>query len=284
LSDSETTSGESCRRQSRYADWRQGDFALCDGAKFFLHLGFNASPTDEALHSCDSGSVVPLLKTIKGLAVVSQSCDVVRDIATYEFVEVAPLMEVEAAELDNIKSRKKPRYVFIPGAGSSNLVADLGRAMTVEKRLLETWIRHPGCISDEDQLELAERFAARRMQFAFPDDFIKDVFSKCRDFIKAKAKADSQDGRALHKIDDIRVLALPDWGAERIELHFYFFVANATDVENEAIRSIVEKCVSKLRATSRFVGFSHQILTTADLRADEYLASARLDLDQASVI
>jgi hypothetical protein len=271
--------------QSRIRDWRQGDFTVSDSAKFFVYLGLRDTDEGDAVHSNDGGYVVPLVtNNSEGFVITSQSCDIVRPIDKYPFVEVAPLIRVNADHLEHVRRRKRPRYVLIPGAASRNLVADLGSSMTIEKALLETCERLPGCITDEEIFQVAECFAARRLQFAFPDDFVGPVFSRCRDFVRSKAGANSADGRGLARITEIRVLASPAWNANPVQLLFYFVVETALDTQDQSVRAVVDKIVAKIQPTGRFTQIDSQIVTLADMRADEYLATARIDLDQASLL
>jgi hypothetical protein len=266
---------------SVYIDWRQGDYATCAGARFFVFLGHGGSAED-ALFSNEQGAISAKVDDVQGLVVVSQSCDVVRDICDNPFVEVAPLTPVNPDIMEEVRRLKRPRYIYIPGAAKHGLVADLGRAMTIRKELLQTWTRQVGCDSDEQVITLQGNFAYRRLQFGFPAEFVS-FFSKCRELIKTKAKANSPDGHGLARVSEIRVLATPSWAAANVSLTFYFFVDSAADITNPEVVVMVNKCVAKLQPSAQFAKIEHIILTLADLTAAEYLAAPRLDLDQASI-
>lgn len=78
---------------------------------------------------------------------VTQTCDIVRSCAERPFIEVAPLVEVNEQLLYEIK-RCRPQFAYISGISQLNLVVDLDRVMTVEKAVVASWQRQPGCHND----------------------------------------------------------------------------------------------------------------------------------------
>lgn len=76
---------------------------------------------------------------VLGLALLSPTCDVVRDCAARPFVEVAPLVELEPHDVGEVERGHRPRHGYVPGLKSAGLVVDLDRVMTVEKAVVASW-------------------------------------------------------------------------------------------------------------------------------------------------
>lgn len=84
---------------------------------------------------------------VRGLVVVTQTCDILRTCSERPFVEVVPLKEVDETYLCQIQQSMRPQYAFIPGSAEYSLAADLDCVMTLEKAVVARWQRHPYCIS-----------------------------------------------------------------------------------------------------------------------------------------
>ena len=108
---------------------------------------------------------------VPGFIVVTQTCDIVRSRAERPFIELCPLVEVDADRLEEIKRCRRPAYAFVPQLSEKQLVADLDRVMTVVKDLVATWKRTPGWITDAEARAFALALSRKRARFAFPDDF-----------------------------------------------------------------------------------------------------------------
>jgi hypothetical protein len=113
--------------------WRQGDCVVGDD---WFTFRFNpASPlTSAAVEATGSGGDLADV-LVRGFAVITQTCDIVRRSAQRSFVEVCPLVEVSEAELGKIARCYLPQYLLVPGVADQRLVVDLDRSMTVEKGL-----------------------------------------------------------------------------------------------------------------------------------------------------
>lgn len=82
--------------------WRQGDFSLDSGLEFIYLAGTTRphSPVSgrSATPSGDGEAIEPnataVADEVRGLVVLSQTCDLVRGCRSRPFVEVAPLVEV----------------------------------------------------------------------------------------------------------------------------------------------------------------------------------------------
>ena len=89
------------RIEGALREWRQGDATL-DVGTFLVHLADKRTPlTADARDAVARGevdadeNVFEVLSPVKGLVVVSQSCDIVRKCSKSECVEVSPLVLIE---------------------------------------------------------------------------------------------------------------------------------------------------------------------------------------------
>src|SRR5690606_12574927 len=137
------------------------------------------------------------------------------------FVEACPLIEVSPKMLQEIERGRRPSYAFVPGLAANGLVADLDRVMTIEKSVVAKWDRVAGCDDDHQVRRLALALARKRLRFAFPDDFVA-LASKLTNRMSSKHAKDSNEGRALRALREIRVRAAPFWDADSVEITFLF--------------------------------------------------------------
>ena len=138
--------------------WRQGDVSLNAGLEF-LHLADLSRPHSPASmqmavslaeddEETEAGPT-PVLDTVRGMVMLSQTCDVTRRCRDRPFVEVSPLIEIPGREIEEIRRLKRPAFAYVPATAEDRLVADLDRTMTVEKALVAGWNRIPGWETNE---------------------------------------------------------------------------------------------------------------------------------------
>ena len=157
--------------------WRQGDITLDPGLEFVFLADLSHPHSPGSIHAVETDAgplldeTVPLLESVRGLAVLTQSCDVVRGCQDRPFVEVAPLVEVSADHMEDVRRLRRPRFAYCPATAREGLVVDLDRTMTVEKAVVAGWTRTPGCASDEQVKDFALALGRKRSRAAFPDDF-----------------------------------------------------------------------------------------------------------------
>lgn len=260
-------------------EWRQGDCVV--GEQWFLfRIDPTAPLTEEAEIAADDGADAAEA-AVRGLVVVTQTCDIVRGCAERPFVEVCPLVEVDEALMSQIERGGRPGYALVPGVAADHLVADLDRVMTVEKAVLAQWERTPGTHEDDDVRRLARALARKRARFAFPDDFVRLV-GKLRDRILAKHEKQSEEGEALRGLREIRVRADPSWDADKVEVMLWFIRAedDSTLVGTKAER-LLERWLDLVPSGGRF-HVDGVIQTLDDLTARDYVESDPLDLDHLS--
>jgi hypothetical protein len=262
------------------ANWRQGDCVL--GEHWFVHRVDLAIPlTDAGRHAAAASS--DLAETaVAGLVVVSQTCDIVRACKDRSFAEVSPLVEVSPQDLALITGKKRPSYALVPSLASQRLVADLDRTMTVEKPVIAGWIRVAGCRTDEEGRAFAEALARKRKRFAFPDDF-NALVRPLQARLVEKHGRDSDEGRSLRALREIRIQATPSWSAENINLMIWFIPYAENAVGTSLPTHIqLESWLKLIKPSGRFRRVHGQIETLERLRAVDYLASDLLDLDHLS--
>ncbi|MCZ7664822.1 MAG: hypothetical protein M5U22_18725 [Thermoleophilia bacterium] len=93
---------EACLRvDEAMSDWRQGDCLSAD--EWFVHRYDPDAPlTPESRDVASTGGYL-CESAVRGLMVATQTCDIVRPSSTRPFVEVVPLVEVDADHLEEIR-------------------------------------------------------------------------------------------------------------------------------------------------------------------------------------
>ena len=81
--------------------WRQGDCVL--GEHWFVFRASPDAPLTEDAAAAAEDSIDNAEGTVFGFAVVTQTCDIVRDCGERPFVEVCPLVEVDEDKLHKIE-------------------------------------------------------------------------------------------------------------------------------------------------------------------------------------
>lgn len=271
---------EAARIDAALQHWRQGDAAL--GERWFFHAADPAQALTPASADLEEPGVQVVESETFGLVVVSQTCDVVRGCVERPYVEVSPLVEVGVAAFAEIQRGRRPAYAAIPALTERRLVVDLDRVMTVEKALMADWVRTPGCTTDDEVRALSEALARKRRRFAFPDDFTAHV-SELRSRVTGKHARESEEGRALRGLREIRVRASPSWDAAPVELMFWF-IRNEEDAASMQMpwHEWLERWLELVPAHGRFVRVYGQVTSLERLTADEYVHSDPLDLDHLS--
>ena len=252
------------------------------GEHWFVHrFSLDKPLTAEAVHAAKEG--IDLAEAeVRGFVIVSQSCDIVRSPTERPFVEVAPLVAVDQAELRTIERGRRPQYAYVPGLRDQALVGDLDRVMTIEKAVMSHWPRVVGCTTDQETRDFASSLARKRARFAFPDDF-NAFANKLRSRMLGKHDRQSDEGAALRALREIRVRAAPSWDENPVEITFYFIRNESQlDFEGQSWDKLLKTWLSLVPATERFTPVEGQVTTLNDLTARDYVESDPLDLDHLS--
>lgn len=248
------------------AAWRQGDCVL--GDHWFV---WRVDDPEDSLREVQ----------VPGLVVVTQTCDIVRPCENRPFVELCPLVRVDASLLREVP--KRPGYALVPGLQTQGLVADLDRVMTAEKAVVARWARVAGCTTDEQMRRFALALARKRERFAFPDDFSALARRFQRRFAEKHDKK-TREGAGLRSIQEIRVQASPTWDADSVSL-FFWFIRHPGEAlaEAGALADRVDEWLALLRVEGRFTEVLGQVVGLEDMTAADYVGSDRLDLDHLSL-
>jgi hypothetical protein len=257
------------------ADWRQGDCVV--GEYWFAHRFDPRLPVTEAARTAAGADDDLVEEKVAGLVVVTQTCDIVRNCAARPFVEVCPLVEVDADKLREIESGRRPAYGFVPSLAPQRLVAHLDRTMTVVKPVVAKWPRTPGCSTDPQARAFANALARKRARFPFPTDFTQ-LARKLQSRLVEKHGKRSAEGDALRKLREIRVLAVPSWDAQSVALTF-LFIRHSADA---APGDFLGKWLNLVQPSGRFTRVEGHPTTLEDMTAADYVNSDPLDLDHLS--
>ena len=271
--------------------WRQGDVSLDADLEFvhFADLSRPHSPASaqvaEALANDGEAIEVgatPVLDEVRGMVMLSQTCDVVRRCRDRPFVEVAPLVEVDESVVEEIRRLKRPAFAYVPTTVGDRLVADLDRTMTVEKALIAGWTRIPGWQTDDDLRDFARALARKRSRFAFPDDFVAAARSLQQHLID-KHSRQTDEGAHVRALREIRVRAAPSWDASELQLSWWFIKdADPVDVQVDW-PALLDQWLALFDQTGRFRLDPPIACRLEDMTARDYVESDHLDLDRLSV-
>lgn len=260
--------------------WRQGDCVLGDH-QFVFRLDTDSPLTEPAtVAAADRANTAE--ENVRGFAIVTQTCDIVRGCRDRPFVQVSPLVKVAAATLREIERGRRPRYAFVPAVAAENLVADLDRVMTVEKAILVGWTRVEGVRNENDARRFRFALTRNRARPAFPDDFVRLISDLTRR-ISARHDAQSDEGRALRALREIRIRAEPSWNADKIRVMFWFIRDESSpSFDGKSWNSYREQWMRRVPKTGRFDSVDGAVQTLDDLTAQEYVESDPLDFDHLS--
>ena len=271
--------------------WRQGDVSLDAGLEF-LHLADLSRPhstasTQVAEAMANDGEPIedgpaPVLDEARGMVMLSQTCDVVRNCRSRPFVEVAPLIEVSEEWVEAIRRLKRPAFAYVPAVAGDRLVADLDRTMTVEKALVARWTRTPGWETDEELRAIALALSRKRSRFAFPDDFVAAAEALQRRLVNKHDK-ETDEGAHLRALREIRVRAAPSWDDAEVQLSWWF-IKDTDPADAEADwPTHMDQWLALFDQTGRFRLDPPTACRLEDMTARDYVESDHLDLDRLSV-
>ena len=271
--------------------WRQGDVSLDVGLEFLHfadlsrpHSPASAQVAEELAHDREAieAGPTPVLDAVRGVVMLSQTCDVVRGCRNRPFVEVAPLIEVPGRWVEEIRRLKRPAFAYVPATVGECLVADLDRTMTVEKAIVAGWTRISGWETDDDLRDFARALARKRSRFAFPDDFVAATRS-FQERLTDKHNRQTDEGAHLRALREIRVRAAPSWDDGEVRLSWWF-IKDADPVDAPVDwSSFVDQWLALFDQTGRFRLESPIACRLDDMTARDYVESDHLDLDRLSV-
>lgn len=266
--------------------WRQGDVIL-SAATPFLHLADlrrPMTPGSSKLALEGNEGIWHVSVDVLGLVVVTQTCDLIRSCADRPYVEVSPLAEINANDIANVQRFRVPRYLPLRGLEREDLAADLDRVMTVEKGLLVALdgARNPGVEDGDQARELSEAIGRKRSRAAFPELFAQAV-SPMRDRVNKKhGRRESDEGKFLRAVKEIRVRAIESWAADQVEVELLFLFEREAQIPSDAPKWVGE-LIGLVKTNEWLVEISGRAVTLTNLTAATYLGSDRLELDHLSI-
>jgi hypothetical protein len=261
--------------------WRQGDVAL--DAQWFVHVADPRQPLTRMASAEDGDGPQALTYPVEGLVLVTQTCDVVRSCVERPYAEFSPIVEVPGEVLHDIERARRPAYAYVPALADRRLAADIDRVMTVEKSIVSTWTRTSGWSTDAESREFARALARKRVRFAFPDDFT-DFAKKLYRRVTDKHDRNTEEGRGLRALHEIRIQAEPSWHAHAVELTFWFVRKNdGPSFEGKSWDTLLDAWLKLMPVDGRYKAVRGSVVLLEDLTAADYVGSDRLDLDHLSL-
>lgn len=252
----------------RLRDWQQGDYTLDVGQIVVVD-------------AMDGADLSPLAGDAVGIAVVSQTCDIVNWGTGREWVVVSPLVEVDEARLENVRHGTTPAMALLTNPPRPNIVVDLSQAMTVHKSVIAKLTRASGLRTDRDRTAFADAIARKYGRFAFPDAFAEGVLRSLRARIKKSHGRASDQGRTYASIDSVRVAASPSWDSSDVTVGFRFILA--PEGRRNEDRVVMNGVLAALLENIEWpAGFRAEdppftLLTTDEMSATEWLDSQEVD-------
>jgi hypothetical protein len=265
---------------ARLAEWQQGDFSLGCGNFLFRDV---SELTDDG--EDDGGAVFD--SEIVGFAVISQTCDVVREPERIPYVSVCPMVVVDAKRMGEIERGQAPRFGLL-SATPDEVVVDFSRTMSVTKNLLVSWGRQRGCGDESQQLEFARALESFFGRFAFPDAFVASVASLRKAILSKYPKGESDLGKAVRSIREIRAYPHASWSdMAAVPITFIAILEDEGRRELADREEIRKQIWPKISAIDWQGPFSlHKdgldLATLGDLTAADYLNSYPLDVNSLS--
>ncbi|WP_227984530.1 hypothetical protein [Nocardia spumae] len=155
------------------------------------------------------------IATPDGVALISQTCDIVQTTRTY--VQVAKVVRIDGNNARLARKGKMPRFAHLPAIGD-DMFADLEIVATVAKSAIAGRSGKRGVGPDEEVRDFSEAVARKFGRFAFPDE-VGPWISKLENVAyKSAGNENSAMGRILDDIRELRIEAGNGWGEAPYEL------------------------------------------------------------------
>lgn len=246
--------------------WRQGDLALAP-----LELS--------VLMVDDQEQFWQAIDAPHGVAILSQSCDIIRKVEDRPYVQIAGLVPATAGEIARAIRLETPSRIYINSLNDRELLIDLDLTATVHKTVVSTWQRTAGCASDDETRRFAISLARHRQRFAFPDAF-NALIAPIRKWIESKRSKQSSQGNFVRALHEVRVRC-DNWDAPT-ELTFLAIVNQIPAPEELVQWEAAAKSLEEKAAHENYPAAEFRIVTYDSISAREYRESDRLDWDGLS--
>lgn len=164
---------------------------------------------DRILHSIyDPGSSA--IETPLGVAIVSQTCDIVRMSPDRSEIQVAPIERLDEPKLSAARDGRMPRFVPVPGGGG-NAFVDLDHIVSVPKVDLAQYESVTGCRSDAERRALGQAIGRKFSRFPFPDEVSEQIARLIKSVRDKYDRPSSSIGRVLRRVMEVRLEAESTW-------------------------------------------------------------------------
>ena len=215
------------------------------------------------------------------LVLVSQTCDVVRDCRENPFIALAAVAYLEEPLATEARRGHRPRLVPLPGIGLSAF-ADMDLVVSAEKSALLEAQQTRGLRDPEDQRRFARAVGRVYQRPALRDDLNESLRGLVQR-VKAKHDRDSDEGRLLDSLVDIRVAERPTETGNKIHVTVMFCPASRAQAEATAPGQTWDEYLSRWVGRANKVGIVASIdgyvVPLDEMSARDYLATDPLDLD-----
>lgn len=213
-----------------------------------------------------AGEESEMVDTPKGIAILSQTCDVVQPTKARSLV--APVLsDPSDGAFSSARKGQKPLHLYLESSAAepTRCIADMEHAVSIPKATLvglPIVARYVEQASGQTARSVAWRVGRAFSRFPFPDE-VYPAFSKLRGQAQDKAGSAGNFGRVLDLVEDLRVSA-DQWSGPGRNLTLYIVVAE-------------ERLIP---ADDMDPGWHWSPTRVAGLRADE--GDAGLSLDRVS--
>ncbi len=142
------------------------------------------------------------VSTPEGVAILSQTCDLVRD--DPPTVVVAPVVRLTPAQSAGARDGRRSAVVPLRALGDGCYV-DMRQAYSVTKEHLISLARTRGVLSDADVSEFGRLLGRRYSRFPFPDELVYWLRPLQKVAESKHSKPESAEGRAFRHVLDLRL-------------------------------------------------------------------------------
>lgn len=254
------------------SQWRQGDFAFAVGGFLFA----SAPSGNDAFDASEE------TEGIVGLVAISQTCDIVRQTGGRHYVTVCPLVRINDQQKAEVVRGRRPYFTEIENAGE-DVIADLRRVMSVEKKLLRKWNRQDGFCSDQGRIRFAAALERKFGQFAFPDEFDQAIVKFRQRVWSRHSKDQSPPGKIYRSLTQIRFRATPNWSAAERMISVIAILMEEQDREasREQVHHELKQELAKIAWPDGYVWAEPEMIlgTAIELSAEDVMSSQRGDFD-----
>lgn len=172
-----------------------------------------------------SGEVASI-KSALGVALLSQTCDIVQPSKTRCIV--APLISGEGRTMSDAKKGRKPLHLFLESSEPepTSCVVDMELATSVPKAELigrSLLARFVWETSGEYAGKVAARVGRAFSRFPFPDE-VYPTFARLRERVQRRSGSDSPFGQVIDMVEDLRVSS-DRWSRPGRSLKLYVIVS-----------------------------------------------------------